>query len=172
MIRQHHDSHSKIISLAEFLPERTRLRQLGLKLVFTNGCFDLLHPGHVDYLEQSRALGDRLIVAINTDESVRRIKGNSRPVFSEEERAEILAALECVDYVILFNEPTPQETIQAVLPDVLVKGSDWASDKIVGREEVEAAGGHVVSIDFLPGYSTSGIIQKILENYGGKKSRS
>lgn len=159
---------SKILSLAQFLPERSRLSRSGAQLVFTNGCFDLLHPGHVDYLEKARSLGDRLLVAINSDESVRAMKGTSRPILPQEERAEILAAFACVDYVIIFSEPTPREVIQAILPDMLVKGSDWALDEIVGRTEVEAAGGRVVAIDFLPGFSTSTIIETIIRNYGKK----
>lgn len=168
MIPRPHTVSPKICSLAAFLPERARLRAAGLKLVFTNGCFDLLHAGHIDYLEKSRVLGDRLIVALNTDESVRRLKGNARPIFPQEERAEILAALACIDYVTFFDEPTPREMIQAILPEVLVKGSDWTLDEIVGRAEVEAAGGRVVSIDFQPGYSTTGIIEKIMKHYGRK----
>jgi rfaE bifunctional protein nucleotidyltransferase chain/domain len=159
---------SKILSLAQFLPVWSRLSRSGAQLVFTNGCFDLLHPGHIDYLEKARALGDRLLVAINSDESVRAMKGASRPILPQEERAEILAAFACVDYVIIFSEPTPREVIQAVLPDVLVKGGDWALDEIVGRSEVEAAGGRVVTIDFLPGFSTSTIIETIIRNYGKK----
>jgi len=158
----------KFFSRTEFLPERKRLADAGLKLVFTNGCFDLLHLGHIEYLEKARALGDRLMVAINTDASVQTMKGDGRPIIPEAERVEVLAALACVDYVTVFDEPTPREIIRAVLPDVLAKGSDWAPDEIVGREEVEAAGGRVVSIDFLPGYSTSAIIDTVLRNYGKK----
>jgi D-glycero-beta-D-manno-heptose 1-phosphate adenylyltransferase len=139
-----------------------------MKLVFTNGCFDLLHPGHVDYLEKARALGDRLLVALNGDMSVRMLKGSSRPIVPQQERAEILSALECVDFVLIFLEETPREVIQALLPDILVKGSDWAPDEIVGRVEVEANGGCVVSIDFLPGFSTTAIIETIVRNYGKK----
>lgn len=148
---------------------RRLLSREGQKLVFTNGCFDLLHAGHIDYLEKARALGDCLVIAINSDASVREIKGDARPIIPEQERAEVLAALQCVDFVTFFSEPTPHEIIQAILPDVLVKGSDWALDEIVGRTEVETAGGRVVTIDFLPGYSTSSIINTILRNYGKKK---
>jgi rfaE bifunctional protein nucleotidyltransferase chain/domain len=158
----------KFFSRTEFPPERKRLAAAGLKLVFTNGCFDLLHLGHIEYLEKARALGDRLMVAINTDASVQAMKGAGRPIIPEAERAEVLAALACVDYVTVFDEPTPREIIRAVLPDILAKGSDWAPDAIVGREEVEAAGGRVVSIDFIPGYSTSTIINTVLKNYGKK----
>ncbi|MBZ5552354.1 MAG: D-glycero-beta-D-manno-heptose 1-phosphate adenylyltransferase [Acidobacteriia bacterium] len=160
--------HAKIYTLEQFLPLRKQLSESGLSLVFTNGCFDLLHPGHADYLEKARALGDRLLVAINSDESVSALKGDARPIIPQEERAEILGALECVDFVIIFPEPTPREIIQALLPDVLVKGSDWAPDEIVGRSEVEAAGGHVVSIEFLPGFSTTAILETISRNYGKK----
>ena len=131
------------------------------RVVFTNGCFDLLHPGHIHTLEQARSLGDVLVVGLNCDESVRNAKGESRPVIGEDERAEVLAALEAVDFVILFAEPTPRELISQLLPDVLVKGADWGATEIVGREEVESAGGGVVSIPLEPGYSTSSILQKI-----------
>ena len=124
-----------------------KLKAEGKALVFTNGCFDLLHPGHVRYLEKARALGDALIVGLNSDRSVRELKGPTRPIFPEAERAEILAALESVDYVTLFDEPTPQELIASLLPHVLVKGGDWGASEIVGRKEVEAAGGRVVSIE-------------------------
>ena len=130
-------------------------------VVFTNGCFDLLHPGHVRCLEQARALGDVLVVAINSDVGVHRLKGAGRPILPQGERAEILAALACVDYVTIFDEPTPHEIIARVLPDVLVKGGDWGMDEIVGRAEVEAAGGRVISISLEPGYSTSEIIERI-----------
>ena len=123
--------------------------------MFTNGCFDLLHPGHIRLLEQSRSLGDALLVGINSDASVRTLKGAERPIMPQAERAELLAALEAVDVVAVFDDLTPQSLIAAVLPAVLVKGGDWADDQIVGRAEVEAAGGRVVSIPLLPGYSTS-----------------
>jgi rfaE bifunctional protein nucleotidyltransferase chain/domain len=133
------------------------------RIVFTNGCFDVLHPGHTRSLEQARDLGDALIVGLNSDASVRQLKGAGRPVLPEQERAEILAALECVDGVVIFDALTPREVISRLLPDVLVKGGDWAGDKIVGREEVEAAGGRVVSAPVLPGYSTTDILRKIRE---------
>jgi D-glycero-beta-D-manno-heptose 1-phosphate adenylyltransferase len=131
------------------------------RVVFTNGCFDLLHPGHIQTLEAARGLGDALIVGINSDASVRKLKGAGRPVVCELERAEILAALECVDAVVIFNDLTPRETIAALLPDVLVKGGDWADDQIIGREEVEAAGGRVTSVPVVPVYSTTAILQSI-----------
>jgi rfaE bifunctional protein nucleotidyltransferase chain/domain len=133
------------------------------RIVFTNGCFDVLHPGHIRSLEQARDLGDALIVGLNSDASVRQLKGAGRPVLPEQERAEILAALECVDGVVVFDDLTPREVISRLLPDVLVKGGDWAGDKIVGREEVEAAGGRVVSAPVVPGYSTTDILRKIRE---------
>ena len=136
------------------------------RVVFTNGCFDLLHPGHIRGFEQARQLGDALIVGLNSDSSVRQLKGPTRPVISEQERAEILSALEAVDAVVIFNELTPREVIARLLPDVLVKGGDWPGDQIVGREEVEAAGGRVVSIPFVPGYSTTTILQRIREGAG------
>jgi len=152
---------SAILTLEETVSRYGPQTRANRKVVFTNGCFDLLHPGHLHTLEQARALGDVLIVGINSDASVRELKGPGRPVIPERERAEILGALECVDAVIIFNEPTPREVIEHLLPDVLVKGGDWAGDQIVGREEVESGGGRVVSIPVLPGYSTSAILQKI-----------
>ena len=136
-------------------------KRTGRRVVFTNGCYDLLHPGHTRLLEQARDLGDILILALNSDLSVRENKGAGRPIVDEAERAEVAAALASVDYVVLFDEPTPREIIARVLPDVLVKGGDWRPNEIIGREEVEAAGGRVVSIPFEPGYSTSSIIERI-----------
>ncbi len=136
-------------------------KRTGRRVVFTNGCYDLLHPGHTRLLEQARDLGDILILALNSDLSVRENKGAGRPIVDEAERAEVAAALASVDYVVLFDEPTPREIIARVLPDVLVKGGDWGPNEIIGREEVEAAGGRVVSIPFEPGYSTSSIIERI-----------
>ena len=138
-----------------------RLRAEGKRLVFTNGVFDLLHPGHVRYLQHARALGDALIVGLNSDRSVRANKGDGRPITPEAERAEILAALACVDAVVVFDEDTPYEIIVAIQPDVLVKGADWADDAIVGRDSVEARGGTVVRVPVEPGYSTSAIIERI-----------
>jgi rfaE bifunctional protein nucleotidyltransferase chain/domain len=143
-----------------------RDKRNGQRVVFTNGCFDLLHPGHVELLEQARELGDVLIVGLNSDASVRQLKGATRPLLPEGERAEILAALECVDAVVVFDDLTPREVIARLLPDVLVKGGDWAGDRIVGREEVEAAGGRVVSVPVVPGFSTSEILRKIRASAG------
>ena len=151
----------QVVSQDELILHIAQARRNGRRVVFTNGCFDLLHPGHIRCLEQARALGDLLVVAINTDASVRRVKGAGRPVVPEGERAEVLAALAAVDYVTLFDEDTPQRIIARVLPDVLVKGGDWGPDKIVGRAEVEAAGGRVVAIPLAPAYSTSALLEKI-----------
>ena len=152
---------SKLLDKNHLVLERERLRQLGKRIVFTNGCFDLLHPGHVRYLAQARALGDALIVAINSDRSVSELKGKGRPILNEQERAEVLSGLESVDFVIVFDEQTPQQLIAAILPDILVKGGDWTIDKIVGREEVEAAGGQVYSLPYVEQQSTSEIIARI-----------
>lgn len=150
-----------ILSLHEAILQFGPKKRNGRRVVFTNGCFDLLHPGHIETLCKARSFGDALIVGVNSDRGVRAMKGKGRPVQPEDERAEILAALECVDAVVIFDEPTPRETIAALLPDVLVKGGDWASDAIVGREEVEAAGGKVISIPVVAGYSTTTILEKI-----------
>jgi D-beta-D-heptose 7-phosphate kinase/D-beta-D-heptose 1-phosphate adenosyltransferase len=151
----------KILEINALLTERERLRQEGKKVVFTNGCFDLLHPGHVRYLAAARGLGDALVVGLNSDISVKRLKGPGRPVLFQDERAEVVAALEVVDYVTIFNEETPKSLIALLLPDLLVKGGDWPIDKIVGKDEVEAAGGTVLSLDYFQGSSTSDIIQRI-----------
>jgi D-beta-D-heptose 7-phosphate kinase/D-beta-D-heptose 1-phosphate adenosyltransferase len=152
----------QILDRQSLLIQRQRLRQEGRRVVFTNGCFDLLHPGHVRYLAQARSLGDSLIVALNSDISVHKLKGESRPILKEQERAEVMAALACVDYVTIFAEETPRELIAQLLPDVLVKGGDWPLDAIVGREDVEAAGGVVESLSFIEGVSTTEIIGRIL----------
>ena len=151
----------KILSLEQLLGVRQGLRAAGQRLVFTNGVFDLLHVGHVRYLAEARSLGDALVVAINSDRTVRELKGNERPVINEDERAEILAALRSVSYVIIFDDISPRSTIARVLPDVLVKGGDWGLHEIHGREEVEAAGGKVASLPFVEGSSTTGIIERL-----------
>jgi rfaE bifunctional protein nucleotidyltransferase chain/domain len=151
----------KTLSIEEMLYERRRLREVGRRLVFTNGVFDLLHVGHVRYLAQARALGDALVVAINSDRSVRELKGPDRPVFDENERAEILAALRNVDYVIIFDNVSPRTLISQLLPDVLVKGGDYNLDQIHGREEVEGAGGKVISLPFVDGASTTSLIERM-----------
>lgn len=152
-----------ILTRDELRRVRERLRGEGRRLVFTNGCFDLLHVGHVRYLREARALGDALLVAINSDRSVRALKGAGRPLVSEAERAEVLAALAAVDFVTVFDEESPRALIADLLPDVLVKGGDYSTDEIHGREEVEAAGGQVLSLPFVEGASTTNIIQRIKE---------
>jgi len=156
------------LTLEEAILRFGREKRNGRRVVFTNGCFDLLHPGHIRILEMARELGDVLIVGLNSDASVRQLKGEGRPILPERERAEILAALESVDAVVIFDDPTPREVITRLLPDVLVKGGDWPGDQIVGRDEVEAAGGRVVSIPVVAGYSTSAILRKIREGFGEK----
>ncbi len=156
---------AKVLTLDELKLERERLRRQNRVVVFTNGCFDLLHPGHVRYLCQARELGDALIVALNSDRAVRELKGPARPILTEQERAEVIAALGCVDYVTIFDDVSPREVIAELLPDVLVKGGDWSLDQIIGREEVEAAGGRVLSLPFLEGCSTSEIIERIVDRY-------
>ena len=151
----------KIMTPQQMLGERKRLRAAGVRLVFTNGVFDLLHIGHVRYLAQARALGDALLVAINSDRKVRELKGPDRPVFDQAERAEILAALRCVDYVTIFDDVSPRSLIAELLPDVLVKGGDYQLDEIHGREEVEAAGGKVISLPFVQGASTTSLIERM-----------
>jgi len=142
--------------------QRAQWKSEHKQVVFTNGCYDLLHPGHIRLLEQARTLGDVLILALNSDTSVRRMKGPSRPLIPEDERSEMALALEAVDAVALFDEETPRELIAAILPDVLIKGADWAHF-IAGREEVEAAGGRVLTVALEPGYSTTNIVERILE---------
>ncbi len=154
----------EILSRNDLAQVRQRLKAEGKRVVFTNGCFDILHRGHVDYLTRAKAKGDVLIVGLNTDGSVQRLKGPGRPIVEQEDRAVILAALAVVDYVCLFDEDTPYELIRALVPDVLVKGADWSVREIVGRDVVEAAGGSVQTIEFLPNRSTSSIIQKIVQS--------
>ncbi len=151
----------KYYSREELIRQRAVWKREGKRVVFTNGCYDLLHPGHIRLLEQARSMGDILILALNTDASVRRLKGPTRPLTPEAERAELCTALEAVDAVTLFDEDTPRELIAAVLPDILVKGADWAH-WIAGREEVEAAGGKVYALSLEPGYSTTGIVDTLL----------
>jgi rfaE bifunctional protein nucleotidyltransferase chain/domain len=155
----------RVVEPDEMAVIRKRLREERRSLVFTNGVFDILHRGHVEYLLKARALGDALVVGLNTDDSVRRIKGEKRPVVQERDRAFVLANLLPVDYVCLFGEDTPLHLITRLLPDVLVKGADYQVEDIVGREVVERAGGRVATIDFVPDRSTSGIIERILERF-------
>jgi rfaE bifunctional protein nucleotidyltransferase chain/domain len=159
---------SKLRSIPAIAEERERMRREGKLVVFTNGCFDLLHPGHINYLAAARALGDALIVGINSDSSVQRIKGKGRPILDEHERAEVLSGLESVDYVTVFGEDNPRELIRLLQPDVLVKGGDWPISEIIGREEVEAAGGRVFSLPYVEGSSTTEIIQRIVSSFGSE----
>lgn len=140
-------------------------KKMGKKIIFTNGCFDLLHVGHIRYLERARSLGDILIVGVNSDQSVKILKGPKRPIISEQDRAEILSGLQCVDYITIFNEPTPLELISSLKPNLLVKGGDWTKETTVGKEVVENLGGEVVILPFEHGASTSEIIETILQRY-------
>lgn len=154
---------AKLKTSGELVPILKKLRRSGKKIVFTNGCFDLLHSGHVRYLREAKAAGDVLIIGLNSDRSVRGLKGPGRPLVPEGERAELLAALEMVDYVVIFDRPTPRALIAELAPDVLVKGGDWKRDQIAGADEVEDAGGRVLIVPLVPGRSTSGLIDKIVE---------
>ena len=156
---------AKVKTTDELSPLLSLLKATGQKIVFTNGCFDLIHTGHTRYLATARSLGDILVVALNSDASVRTIKGEKRPINAQHDRAETLAALESVDYVTIFDEPDPYKVIAALQPDVLVKGGDWPIEKIIGRDIVEARGGRVVNVPFVEGASTTGIIEKILKAY-------
>ena len=157
----------KLKPLPELVDLAAQARRKHLRVVFTNGCFDLLHVGHTRYLQETRALGNLLIVAINSDASVAALKGPLRPLVPELERAEVLAALACVDYVTIFDAPDPGDVIAAIQPDVLAKGGDWPVERIVGREIVESRGGRVVSIPLVPGASTTGLVRRILERGKG-----
>jgi rfaE bifunctional protein nucleotidyltransferase chain/domain len=154
---------SKILTRDALAKLRRKWADQGEKVVFTNGCFDIVHRGHVDYLNKAAELGTKLIVAVNSDQSVSKIKGPSRPIQDEISRTELLASMGCVDAVVLFDEPTPYELINAIIPDVLVKGSDYKAEDIVGYDIVTSYGGTVQTLDFIDGYSSSAIIQKILK---------
>ncbi|HTN42409.1 MAG TPA: D-glycero-beta-D-manno-heptose 1-phosphate adenylyltransferase [Nitrospiria bacterium] len=154
---------SKVKTVRQLKTILGRLRKRGERIVFTNGCFDLLHIGHLRYLQRARRQGDRLVVGINSDRSVRAIKGPPRPLLPQAERAELLAALSCVDYVTIFSEPDPLAVITALQPDVLIKGSDWGHNKIIGREAVERRGGRVRRVPLVKGVSTTRLIEKILK---------
>lgn len=155
----------KIVTKEAMATEREHLRSVGKIVVFTNGCFDILHSGHITYLDFARRQGDVLVLGMNSDDSVRRNKGDDRPINDEQERAQVLAALECIDYVVLFDEDEPASLVDALLPDVLVKGEDWAH-YVSGREAVESAGGKVVLAKMVDGRSTTGTIERILKVYG------
>lgn len=154
-----------IVDLPELVHIIAGLKKGGKRIVFTNGCFDILHVGHVRYLKKARGFGDILIVGLNSDESVRKIKGDKRPIVPQRERAEVLSSIRFVDYVVLFNEPDPYNTIASVRPDILVKGGDWKIDEIVGRDIVESCGGEVHTIPFIEGASSSKIIEAIIKKY-------
>ncbi len=153
---------SRVLSRQEAVALVASLRDAKKTVVFTNGVFDLLHPGHVRYLEVARSLGDALVLGLNADVSVRRNKGPARPITSEQERAEVLAALSSVDAVVIFDEDTPGEIVKALQPDILVKGADWPADQIVGRDTVEARGGRVVLVPVEQGYSTTSIVERVI----------
>lgn len=157
---------NNILSRSEMAEVRSQLKQENKKVVFTNGCFDILHAGHVDYLSKAKAAGDILIVALNSDISVRNIKGEKRPIVNEKERAYIMANLKPVDYVTFFDEDTPAEIIGELIPDVLIKGADWDINKIIGKDIVEANGGEVKTIEFVNFQSTTHIIDTVIERYG------
>ena len=166
---------NKIKTPQQLRPVLEILRSTGKKIVFTNGCFDLIHTGHVRYLAKARSLGDLLIVAVNSDSSVRQLKGEKRPINSQNDRAETLAALESVDFVTIFDELDPHRVISELQPDVLVKGGDWPVEKIIGRDVVEARGGKVISAGYIEGASTTGIIERIVDRYSkpaAEKERS
>jgi rfaE bifunctional protein nucleotidyltransferase chain/domain len=156
----------RVLNIQELKPLRESLRQQNKSIVFTNGVFDIIHRGHIEYLAKSKAMGDVLIVGINTDASVRRIKGDKRPIVSEDDRSFIVANLSPVDYVCLFDEDTPFKLISAIVPDILVKGADWKVENIVGKDAVEKSGGKVIAIDFIPDRSTTSMIDRILERFG------
>ena len=156
---------SKILKLKDLIFTLKKLRESGKRIVFTNGCFDIPHVGHVRYLSDARKKGDILVLGLNSDASVKSIKSDSRPVVSQDQRAEVLAGLACVDYITVFDEPDPLALIRAIKPDVLVKGADWEEKKIIGSDLVKSYGGEVVRITMVPDISTSVIIQRILELY-------
>ncbi|MBM4333193.1 MAG: D-glycero-beta-D-manno-heptose 1-phosphate adenylyltransferase [Deltaproteobacteria bacterium] len=155
----------KIKNISQMKKIVAHLKAQGEKIVFTNGCFDILHVGHVRYLNKAKKLGDILLIGLNTDRSVKSIKGKKRPIVPEKERAEVISALEFVDYVILFDEPDPLRLIETLKPDILVKGADWSKDRIIGREIVGNLGGRVVRLPMVPGASSTGVIEKIIKVY-------
>ena len=161
------DALDKIVTLEDLANRLGKVRKSGRKIVFTNGCFDIMHVGHVRYLAEARSQADMLIVGLNSDGSMRTIKGEKRPIVHQDHRAEVLASLACVDYVVLFEEPDPLRLIQTIKPDVLVKGEDWAADAIIGADDVKSRGGKIVRISFIEETSTTGIIKTILQRYQG-----
>ena len=163
------DAANKVVALDKLVIGLDQDRKSGKKIVFTNGCFDILHVGHVRYLAAARNEGDLLVVGLNSDASVRTIKGDKRPLVPQDQRAEVLASLICVDYVVVFDAPDPATLIETLVPDVLVKGADWAEAEIVGGDFVKSRGGKVVRVSLVPAASTSGIIEKIVRRYSGKE---
>ncbi|MFA6129664.1 MAG: D-glycero-beta-D-manno-heptose 1-phosphate adenylyltransferase [Candidatus Omnitrophota bacterium] len=159
---------TKITSLSNLKRKIARLKQLGKRIVFTNGCFDILHYGHTKYLQDARNKGDYLVVAVNSDSSIKKIKADNRPVVGQADRLRVVAALGCVDFVVLFKEDNPFKVIKALKPDILVKGSDWAKKKIIGADFVESYGGKVIIIDSVKGRSTSAIVEKIVRDFAKK----
>jgi D-beta-D-heptose 7-phosphate kinase/D-beta-D-heptose 1-phosphate adenosyltransferase len=157
---------SKILKLSDLVKVIEGLREAGKRIVFTNGCFDILHVGHVRYLAAARSKGDALVLGLNSDASVKSIKPDKRPIVGQDQRAEVLAGLACVDYITIFDEPDPLALIRTIKPDVLIKGSDWEEAEIIGSDVVKSYGGNVVRIEVVPGISTSRIIEKILKLYG------
>jgi rfaE bifunctional protein nucleotidyltransferase chain/domain len=157
---------SKILKLSDLVQVIEGLREAGKRIVFTNGCFDILHVGHVRYLAAARSKGDILVLGLNSDASVKSIKHDNRPIVSQDQRAEVLAGLACVDYITIFDESDPLALIQTIKPDVLIKGADWKEAEIIGSDIVKSYGGKVVRIEVVPGISTSRIIQRILKLYG------
>ncbi|MGH7215541.1 MAG: D-glycero-beta-D-manno-heptose 1-phosphate adenylyltransferase, partial [Tepidisphaeraceae bacterium] len=165
LLSEHHETAGKQRTLEAFLPELARLRAAGRTIVFTNGCFDLIHLGHVKYFQFAKAQGDVLVVGVNTDTGIRRLKGNKRPIINEQDRIGVLEELESIDYLIRFDDDTPMRLIEAIRPDVLVKGADYTVDKVVGAELVQSCGGKVALAPLIDGRSTSSVIQRILEAY-------
>jgi rfaE bifunctional protein nucleotidyltransferase chain/domain len=157
---------SKILRLSDLVKVLESLREAGKRIVFTNGCFDILHAGHVRYLAAARSKGDVLVLGLNSDVSVKSIKPENRPIVRQDQRAEVLAGLACVDYITIFDEPDPLVLIQTIKPDVLIKGADWKETEIIGSDVVKSYGGNVIRIEVVPGISTSRIIQRILKLYG------
>jgi len=154
-----------ILSIEQFKPIRKRIEEEGKKLVFTNGCFDILHTGHIRLLKWAKTAGDKLLVGLNSDSSTRRLKGDGHPILPQDERAEILSSLACVDYVIIFDEDTPQNLINEIIPDILVKGGDYRPEEVVGRETVENAGGKLLIFPLVKNHSTTKIIQTVIERF-------
>jgi rfaE bifunctional protein nucleotidyltransferase chain/domain len=161
------DTAKKILTLEDLVTRLGKVRKSGQKIVFTNGCFDIMHVGHVRYLADARSEGDLLVVGLNSDASVRIIKGDKRPIVRQNHRAEVLASLGCVNFIVIFDEPDPLKLIQTLKPDVLVKGEDWTEDAIVGAESVKSQGGKIVRISFVEESSTTAIIEKIIQRYRG-----